>query len=294
MITSLLFACLALAHADNDPATGMYSPKAHLSDGGETCMAPPSAHATRFYADASCQYSCANDSTIHTGSRELAWDPASEPGMFQGDGNLWATMTQRLTNKGRRTCLEAATVGCKRMELVREFSYTGMASGAWKMPAQILCGPGQPLAYSPYDNTMASALRRQANSSHAPVQIIAELSADGGKSKAPVKDCKKEITVNVCFGDCLCEPGAVADCPKRSDGRWAEVLGTSKPPATRVLKICADTLVAELAAAKMTGYSHDVLQFYCEDYAWRTVFLRKPTGATCSAYRGTVDCSSLF
>ncbi len=285
------------AAANNNPASGMYSPKLLEADQSEVCDTPQTGQISRFFATANCEYTCTGDGHKRTGSRELEWDPEKEAGMFKGDGALWATMTQRLSNKGKRTCLEAATAGCTSLNRIASVSYRGLQSGAWAMPAQILCGPGQPLTFSPYDPSVSSTLRRHATENTSGLQLIAELTSTGDieKKAALPADCAKKISVSVCFGDCLCDPDELVECPNRGKSeQWAQVLGTRKPPASRTITLCADRLVAELTRNSMRRYAHDVLQYYCEDFAWRTIFARRPTGATCSAYRGAVDCSSLF
>jgi hypothetical protein len=294
--------CLAAlpAHADNPaivPPGGMYSPGAlGSSTSGPGCSTPSPSGSDRFYADAHCEFSCAgSDQPTLSDSRELEWDPEHDPSAFRGDGNLWAGMTTRLTMKGSRACLEAAAARCGRLDRVASVRYLGMDSGSWHMPPRISCGSNQELFYSPYDPTQVSGLRRIRNAeSTGRVELVPDFGATGAIVKGS-SSCTRTITASVCFGDCLCEPGVVKDCPHRgNDERWAQVLGTSMTPARRTLTICADALVAELASANMAHASRDVLTHYCEDFAWRTIFSAHSQGTTCAAYRGTVDCASLF
>lgn len=305
LLLLLLFA--SLAHAENvglaPPGIGMYAPQAMGQfDKGGTCVTVDTKlpRSDRFYFEAHCRVSCTGASAGET-SFEALWNPASEPGMFRGDGNLWALLTTRLTMAGKKSCLKAAAIKCKDLARVASVEYLGMHSGAWQMPAEIGCGPSQQPFYSPYDNARAAALRRKPSNpgqSEVQVNLIAEpaSTAPVEKQKAALtKSCKSPISVSVCFGDCLCDPGALSECPKNSEnGRWSEVLGTRLPPATRELHLCADSLVDELGSMGLSRAATDVLRFYCEDFAWRSIYARKPLGSTCSAYRGRVNCDAVL
>jgi hypothetical protein len=208
-------------------------------------------------------------------------------------------MTQRLSLKGQRTCLDAAAAACGGLQHVRAFSFDGMQSGGWRMPPRISCNPGQPLFFSPYDPSMSGSLRRVKTheSTGIPVERSPDFAATGAMDKkgGVIAGCAKPITVKVCFGDCLCDPSALTECPRRgADESWAQVLGTSKPPGSRTITVCGDELAAQLGGAHMLSLSRDVLDYYCQDFAWRTIFSNRALGSTCAAYRGTVDCSALF
>ena len=95
--------------------------------------------------------------------------------------------------------------------------------------------------------------------------------------------CNTILTLNTCFGDCLSSNG------------YRYVLTSNQPNARNTISVCADSFIQEIQQRKLGALSASVLQTFCEDFAWRSLF-RMPAftpasqGLSCAAYRGTVDC----
>jgi hypothetical protein len=239
-----------------------------------------------------CSYSCGGE-TLEADVTDKFYPP--DHGLYTGDGSssqhiLWRSLTMTLNLWGRKQCLDKAAIECGSAQKVKSFKLDSQESGDWWSEATYACKESFEVRYqgqfhqseymlSPFDptlNPMQMKVKRPFMPNWREKNLESSITEN--------EDCKRKITMDACFGDCIFE---------LPDGSWLETLATNGPLGENLYTFCGDDFYEKLNSFGK-NFSADLKQYYCEEEVRKFIIDEHILGSSCQAFRGKIDCSSVI
>jgi hypothetical protein len=245
-----------------------------------------------------CQYQCEGSQKLENKELQLNFIP-SDYNLRPGDGSssnwdsqlntndytniLWASLASFLKIYANESCLKYSIEKCGELKNILKSQSIKMKSGQWEYDFKVNC-EGKNEILSPFD-IMAKS---DTSINPSPTKLKEKIGFDKITGDVLVNShqtCKKIITGNLCFGDCV-----RANSPQ---AQFIEILqsDTFDYITKDTIKICADNLETKF---QQTPLSKDIKIQLCEKFYWESFYQSKVTGHSCQAARGSTDCDQLF
>lgn len=253
-----------------------------------------------FNAKVYCTYKCANEAEKSVEVLE-AFRPLNLS-LFEGDGSsnekvLWRSLGVTIRIWAKEQCYNKAQTQCKNQ--VESITANKISSGNWEWNTKLNCNEKE-VIYSPFDeqfqlanNGLSSYKPFSSNpfsttmTPDRPVNELKEfIKSESDKQLQELvdkKECKKNIKIHSCFGDCVWER---ADETKS----WSETLSTTEHLGTNDFTICADNFIKKIAKE---NYSRNIRTYKCEKYVWELMRRLEIMGSSCAALRVESNCDKI-
>lgn len=253
-----------------------------------------------FDAKIQCSYKCA-DKQEKSVELQKEFRPMNLS-LSEGDGSsdkkiLWRSLGVTISIWAKEQCYKKAKAQCK--DQVESISANKISSGNWHWDTKLNCAQNK-IVYSPFDtrfhlaNLGQSKYHAFASGPFTPTisrtkptnelqEFIANESSEDLNKMVDAKECKKNIKVHSCFGDCVWEN-------TEKSKEWSETLSTTEYLGTNDFSICANHFLKQVHNKK---YSRDIRTFKCEKYVWEFMRKTEALGSSCAALRVETNCDKI-
>jgi hypothetical protein len=265
---------------------------------GEIChdKTAPSKGSVEF--EINCLVSCVNQKKTYKRKVKDFFVPRSR-GLFPANGTtdkgpVWSSLGVSMKVWVQDICLGSAMKICKELKNISKSELERLESGSWVLKQFPGCDEKESIR-SPFDNNAKSKMLPQLSQQSGPNKVIEDYSIPGLNLKIPhsevhfiadnvakgLKNCQKKIKASICYGDCV----------DLESSEMGETLATKEPFGRSEVEICGDDLVKIFL---QMNPSEQIKKTICDSFFWSTLIHdQSNTYRTCSALRGTVDCSQL-
>lgn len=253
-----------------------------------------------FNAKVQCKYKCANEDEKSAELLEV-FRPLNLS-LYEGDGSsnekiIWRSLGVTIKIWAKEQCYNKAKSECKNQ--VESITPQKISSGNWQWDTELNCNEKE-IIYSPFDSRFQLANNGQSNykpfsanpfsptmTPDRPANELQEFIKDESETKLQEfvnnSECKKNIKIHSCFGDCVWEA-------QDKSKTWSETLSTTEHLGTDDFTICADKFLEQI---KDKNYSRNIRTFKCEKYVWEFMRKTEVMGSSCAALRVESNCDKI-